>query len=117
MVEVISLIQVYPKISIIIIALLVSFFISLINYFVMDKEKLREIKAKQKALQKEMKEHQKAGNTAKMMEMNKELMGHSMEMMKHSFKPMLITFIPIILFFKYVRGIYAETSLGGHWIW
>ena len=117
MVDIISLIQLNPIISIIIIGFVVSFLISLINYFIIDKEKVRGIKAKQKALQLQIKEHQKAGNNAKMMELYKEMMSHTMVMMKHSFKPMIITFIPIILLIGFIKGIYAETAIGGKWIW
>ena len=106
-----------PKTSIIIIGFVVSFLISLINYFVLDKEKVRDTKTKQKNLQKQIKEHQKAGNHAKMLELNKEMMTLTIEMIKHSFKPMIITFIPIILLIGFIRGIYTETSLSSSWIW
>ena len=49
--------QSYPRLAVIIAALLISFFISLVNFFVLDKEKMHEIKGKQKALQEEMKNH------------------------------------------------------------
>ena len=117
MVEITALIHTNPKASIIVIGVVVSFFISLVNYFILDKDKMKEIKDKQKKVQAEIKIHQKAGNTAKMMELNKELMGHSMETFRHSFKPMLITMIPILVIFGALKGVYAETSLGGAWIW
>ena len=63
-----TFIQTNPKISIIAFSLVVSLFISLVNYFVLDKEKMHEIKRKQKALQEQMKIHQKAGNKEKMSE-------------------------------------------------
>lgn len=105
----------YPRISIIGFALLVSFLISVVNYFVLDKEKMRVIKERQKALQAEMKKHQ--GNPDKLMEINKEFMSHTMDMMRHSFKPMLITFIPIILLFGFMKTSFAETSLASSWLW
>ncbi len=108
-------IQSYPKVGIMCFALLVSFFISLVNYFVLDKEKMREIKEKQKALQEEMKKHK--GNPEKMMELNKQLFSHMGEMMRHSFKPMLITLIPLLLFFNYLRETFAATALAKSWIW
>ena len=52
-----ELIQAYPIWSIIVIGVLVSLFISLINYFVLDKDKMRQAKEKQKEIQKQMKEH------------------------------------------------------------
>lgn len=108
-------IQSYPKISIILAALIISFFISLVNYFILDKEKMREIKDKQKALQEQMKMHK--DNPQKIMELNKEMFSHTGEMMKHSFKPMLITFIPIILFFGYIKNAFISTEIAKTWFW
>ena len=110
-----ELIQIYPHISIIIFSFIVSFFITLVNYFILPKDKMHAMKARQKELQAEMKLHK--DNPSKMMELQKEMMGQSMEMMKHSFKPMLITMLPILIFFNYLRGWYSATILGNHWIW
>jgi len=110
-----SLIQLYPRVSLIIISLLVSLFITLVNYFVLDKDKMRESKARQKAIQEEMKKHK--DNPSKVMELQKEMMSHSMETMKHSFKPMLITFVPIIIFFGLMRDWYATTEIAKNWLW
>lgn len=110
-----TIIQTYPKISIIVFALLISLAISLVNYFVLDKEKLRDIKQKQKLLQEESKKHK--DNPQKMMEINQQMLSHSMEMMKHSFKPLIITMIPILIFFSFIRNAYASTSLASSWIW
>jgi len=112
-----TFIQTNPKISIIAFSLVVSLFISLVNYFVLDKEKMHEIKRKQKALQEQMKIHQKAGNKEKMSEIQKQILSHSGDMLKHSFKPMIITLIPILIFFGYVRNVFATTSIANSWIW
>ena len=92
-------------------------FISLINYFFLDKDKLKEIKDKQKSLQEQMKKHQKDGNSEKMMELQKEMFSGMGEMFKHSLKPMLITFVPILLFFSFLKGAYTETSIASSWFW
>jgi uncharacterized membrane protein (DUF106 family) len=107
----------YPVTSIIIFAALISLFITIVNFFVLDKDRMREIKQKQKDLQKEMKEHQKAGNTDKMMELQKELLAYIPETFKHSMKPMLITIIPILILFAYIRGLYAATAISSTWFW
>src|SRR3989344_2359660 len=112
-----TFIQTNPKISIIAFSLVVSLFISLVNYFVLDKEKMHETKRKQKALQEQMKIHQKAGNKEKMSEIQKQILSHSGDMLKHSFKPMIITLIPILIFFGYVRNVFATTSIANSWIW
>ncbi|MBS3071783.1 DUF106 domain-containing protein [Candidatus Pacearchaeota archaeon] len=112
-----ELLQTYPRISIIIFAILISFFISLVNFFILDKDKMREIKARQKQLQNDIKQHQKAGNHDKVMELNKELLSFLPETFKHSFKPMIITFLPIIILFGFIRTAYASTTLAGSWFW
>lgn len=104
-----------PKIFVILASVLVSLFISIVNYFVLNKERMREIKQRQKALQDEMKNHK--DNPKKMMELQKELFSHMGESFKHTMKPMLITFIPIIIFFPIVRKALIDTAIGGSWFW
>ena len=110
-------IQQYPRISIILFSALISLFISIVNFFILDKDRLREIKKRQKELQLEIKDHQKNGNHDKVMELNKELMAYIPETFKHSFKPMLITIIPILFLFTFIRGAYADTAIASTWFW
>ena|SRR3989344_9265810 len=117
MADIISLITQYPRVSIIVIAIVISFFITVINYFFIDQNRMREIKTRQKVLQKEMKEHQKAGNTDKLMELQKELFSYTGEMFKHSMKPMLITIVPILVLFAFIKNVYAGTALAKTWFW
>ncbi len=115
--ELIPFIEANPRTSIVLFAVILSFFISLINFFVLDKEKMREIKAKQKALQEEMKKHQAEGNHNKVLELQKEMMGYAGETLRHSFKPMLITIVPILIFFSWIKGVFAETVIAKTWFW
>jgi len=110
---IIDLITTYPKTAIILFSLAVSLAITIVNKFMINQEKMKEIKAKQKALQEEMKKNK--DNPAKMMEIQKELMSHMGASMKHSFKPMLITFIPLLLLFGWLRGIFSPVL--SSWIW
>lgn len=110
-----SLIISYPKTSIIAFGLIVSFFISLVNYFVLDKARMHEIKKRQKEIQDEIKKHK--DNPSKQMELQKELMGHMGETFRHSFKPMLITMIPLLVFFWWLKGAFAPTAIAKTWIW
>ena len=112
-----ELIQSSPKTSIVVISLLISFFISVVNYFVIDKERMREIKARQKEIQTEMKEHQKAGNHEEMAILQKEMMSNIGASFKQSFKPMLITLIPILVLFAFIRNTYAATTIAKTWFW
>ena len=110
-----SFAQSSPRLFVIIASVLVSLFVSGVNYFVLNKERMHEIKARQKALQEEMKNHK--DNPQKMMELQKEMFSHMGESFKHSMKPMLITFIPIIIFFPIVRAALLDTAIGGSWFW
>jgi len=111
--NIVEIIQANSKISIILISGLVSLFISLVNYFVLDKEKVKEGRAKQKKLQEEIKQHR--DNPQKMMELNKEMMSHMGNNFKHSFRPMLITLIPILVVFAWIKNVF-DGLLDG-WIW
>ena len=110
-----SFAQSSPRIFVIVASVLVSLFVSGVNYFVLNKERMHEIKARQKALQEEMKNHK--DNPQKMMELQKEMFSHMGESFKHSMKPMLITFIPIIIFFPIVRAALVTTAIAGSWFW
>jgi len=112
---IIEFVQANPKLSIIGFGLLVTFFITLVNYFVLDKDKMRDIKASQKAIQEEIKLHR--DNPEKVLALNKQMLSHSGDLMRHSFKPMIITSIPILLFMVWLKGIYVDTSIAGSWIW
>lgn len=110
--------QAYPIPGIIIFGVLVSLAITIVNKLVVNQERLKELKVKQKAIQEEMKKHK--DNPQKMMEMQKEMMGHMGESMKSSMFPMLITFVPLILLFGWLRGIFTPTGVDPilpHWIW
>ena len=109
-----SYIVLSPKLSIVIISFVVALFISVVNYFVMDKEKIKELKAAQKDCQARLKESK--GDTNKIGEINTEMLKSSGEMMKLSFKPMLITFLPIIIVFTFIRGIYRGIGFDS-WLW
>jgi len=115
MVDITALIQANPRVSIILISIIVSFFISLVNYLVLDKEKVRELRGKQKALSEEMKKHK--DNPQKMMEIQKEMFSHMGENFRHSLKPMIITTIPLLVVFGLIRGEFNTTTLASTWIW
>jgi uncharacterized membrane protein (DUF106 family) len=108
-----EIIMTNPKLWIVVIAGLVSLFISLVNYFVMDKEKVKKSKDRQKELQKEMKEHKH--NPEKVMELQKEMFSGIGENFKHSMKPMLITMLPILVVFYWIKGAFEGVLQG--WIW
>lgn len=110
-----SFMQSNPRTGVILAALLISLFVSLVNFFVLDKEKMHEIRNKQKSLQEEMKKHK--DNPQKLMELQKEMFSHIGENFRHSLKPMLITFIPLILLFPLIRSMLLTTEIAKTWFW
>jgi uncharacterized membrane protein (DUF106 family) len=112
---IIELIQASPKISISLIATLVSFAMVLVYKYTTNQERMKEIKNLNKQYQEEMKLHK--GNPEKMMEIQKKVMESSMEMMKSSFVPMLITMLPLFVLIVWLRNIYAATEIAKSWIW
>ena len=112
---IIDLIQNNPRTTLIFLSFLVTLFITIITYFMTDREKMKELKDRQKDLRKEMKLCR--DNPDRMLELNKKMLEDMPEQLKHSMKPMMVTFIPIIIFFTWLRGTFALTSIAGTWFW
>ena len=112
-----ELISANPRISIVIISLAISLLITIVNYFFTDREKMLELKNKQKDLNNQIKEHRKEGRQDKVEELTKQLLPIAGEMMKHSLKPTLITLVPIIVLFGIIRNFYASTEIANTWFW
>ena len=91
----------YPRISLILISVVVTFISTILMKYLTNQDHLKSIKARQKELQKELKECRKKGDTCRMEEINKEILNLSMKMMKASFsiKQILVTFIPFLILF------------------
>ena len=110
-----ELIQSNPHISIIVLGFLVSLFITIVNYFLIDREKMKGIRQRQKQLREEMKKFR--DNPEKMMEINKQMLEDMPEQLKMSLKPMIITLIPLLILFAWLRSTFAETAIASTWIW
>ena len=110
-----ELIQNNPRLAIIILSLIVTLFITIVTYFMTDRVRMKEIKAKQKALRLEIKKYKH--DPAKMMELNKQMMEDMPEQLKHSFKPMLVTIIPLLILLGWLRATFADTAIASTWIW
>ena len=111
--DIVALMKDYPKESIVLIAILLSFVTLMITKFATNQKRMKELRDKQKELRNKSKEFSK--DVQKMMEVNKEMMEISMEMMKHSFKPLLLTFNPLLVFFWWLRSTFSVALSG--WIW
>ena len=112
---IIEYIESSPKMSIIVISLLVAIFTTTVRYYMVDREKMKVIRARQKELRKDLKKFR--DNPEKMMEINKQMMEDMPEQMKQSFKPMMITLIPLLILFKWLWSAYELTSISGTWLW
>lgn len=84
------------------IAIGVSFLISLIYYFFLDREEMQKVKSKMKDLKEKSKKAREEGNQEKATEHTKEMMKHSSKQMKMQLKPMAVTFVLIIPLFYFV---------------
>jgi uncharacterized membrane protein (DUF106 family) len=110
-----ELIQNNPRIAIIVLSFLATLFITIINNFMVDKKRMKELKDKQKSLREELKKHK--GNPQKMMELNKQMMEDMPEQLKHSFKPMIVTLVPLLILFNWLRSVFLVTTIASTWIW
>ena len=110
-----ELLVAYPRLSIILIAILVTLVMSLVTKKVTDQNRMKELKEIQKSCNIKLKNAK--GNEKDMQDAQKQVMECSMELMKHSFKPMIFTFIPLIILIWWLRDVYTATALGGGWIW
>ena len=108
-----SLVQANPKISIILISIVVTFISSIITKWLTNQEHLKSLKARQKELQEEIKKHK--NNPAKMSEIQSEILQITGTMMKSSFKPMLVTMIPFLILAYWINSIYLPI-MGKWWI-
>ena len=109
-----DLIAAYPKTSLIIISLAVTFVSTLITKYLTDQAHMKSLKDRQKALQEEMKKHK--DHPDKIMELQTEALKITGTMMKSSFKPLLVTFIPFLILLYWLRAAYVPV-LGNGWIW
>ncbi len=75
---------------------------------------MRELKAKQKELNKKLKTA-KPGEKL-FQEIQAEIMQITGTMMKAQFKPMFVTIIPFLILFSWLRNTY-EPIMSGSWIW
>ena len=91
-----------------IISLFISLFITLVQKFLTDQNRLKEIKEEMKSFQKRIKEET---DTEEKMKLQKESMKLPMEQMKHSMKTMMYTFIPIIIIFPWMGNNLAFNSI------
>lgn len=114
-----KLIQWQPLLGLIIICLIFTLIVTLIYKFTTNQTLMKELKAKLKSHQAEMKTFK--NDPQKLMAIQKEAMEANMKYMMQSFKPMLFTFIPVIIMWSWLRTVYEATTISfigiTSWIW
>ena len=94
-------------------SVIVTFISTLAHKWLTNQEHMKNLKKRQKEIQKELKE---CKDECVMKELNAEMLKMTGVMMKASFKPMFVTIIPFLLLFAWLRGIYVPI-MGNSWIW
>ena len=90
-----------PIVVIFLIALFVSFLVTVIYKFATNQKVLKALQEEMKSLRQEIK---KINDPSKAMHLNKQLMDKTMQQMKHSMKSTMITIIPMFLIFGWMSG-------------
>ena len=102
-----------PKISILFVSIIVTFLSTIAHKYLTNQKHLKELKTRQKELQKELRETK---DPKIMKELNAEMMKIAGVMFKSSFRPVFVTLVPFLILFGWLRGIYTPV-LGSSWIW
>jgi uncharacterized membrane protein (DUF106 family) len=101
----------YPIYSLAVVSILVTLVSTLAHKWLTNQEHMKNIKARQKEIQKELKG---CKDEKLMKELNAELLQLMGTMFKSSFRPMFVTIIPFLILFYWLRGIYEPTL--DYWI-
>lgn len=102
-----------PKVSIIVFSALITLISTAVTAWLTDQEHMKEMKARQKELNKQLKTAKPGEKLFK--EIQAEIMQITGTMMKAQFKPMLVTIVPFLILFAWLRNTY-EPLMGGYWI-
>ena len=99
------LLQLNPFLSLIIITVFVSLFVTIVYKYTTNQKRMKELREEAKKYQQEMKDAK--NDSQRMLQIQKKAMASNLETMKHSFKSTLYTFIPLILLLAWLNGHFA----------
>ena len=102
-----------PKTSILVFSFVLTLVSTLLHKWLTNQEHLKSLKARQKEIQKELK-NCKDGSI--MQELNSEMLKLTGVMFKASMRPLFVTFVPFALLFVWLRSVYTPL-MGSSWIW
>jgi uncharacterized membrane protein (DUF106 family) len=110
-----NFVNTYPMPALIVISALLTLVTTLLMMYFTDQEHIKNLKKRQKELNKEIREATKKGHHDRIAELNQEVMELSMKLMKASFsiKQLIITLVPFFIIFRWLREIYIP--LYGNW--
>ncbi|MEK6891307.1 MAG: EMC3/TMCO1 family protein [Nanoarchaeota archaeon] len=89
----------------IIIVFIITLVTTIIQKYATDQKAIKELKAEQKKIQQEMKNHK--DNPSKMLEFNKQQMELFKKMMPMTMRPVIYTGVPIVLFFRWFHDYFT----------
>lgn len=96
------LLKLGPFWTVVIISLLLAVLTTLVYKWVTDQARMKELRERASALQKEIKQASK-DDPKKALELQKKLFAMSKEQMMSSFKPMIITMLPLLIIFGWLN--------------
>jgi uncharacterized membrane protein (DUF106 family) len=95
--------------GIVLVAAIISLFITLIQKYTTDQETLRQIKKEQKLLQEEMKKYK--DHPEKLIELQKKQFEFIPRTFEITMRPIIYTTVPIILFFRWFNDYFALSPM------
>jgi len=100
-----------PIVSVMLIAFLITVLVILINRFFVDRNAMKELKAKIEKMREELISYQKGGDSQKANEMLLKISETNMDYMKHTFKALVISIIVIILILPWAQAKYQDITV------
>ncbi|MDD9953952.1 MAG: EMC3/TMCO1 family protein [Candidatus Woesearchaeota archaeon] len=101
------LLDVPPILALLFLSLVLGLFSTLLQKYMTNQRKMKNLKDETKKMQKQMKEYQKKKQEEKMMKVQAKMMPLQMDLMKESFKPLIVTMIPFLVIFFWLSNHFA----------
>lgn len=105
---VLPIIQNYPLVSLLVISLFITLFLTLVYKFFSNQEEIKRSKEKLKELQERTKIEK---DPEKLMAIQKEMLQLNMEHLRHNMKPLIITTLPILFIFWWLRTTFVQFGI------
>jgi len=100
-----------PIVSLLLIAFAITVLVILINRVFVDRNAMKELKAKMEQMREELINYQKGGDSQKANEMLGKISETNLNYMKHTLKALVISVVVIILIFPWVEAKYKDVTV------